>query len=102
MRRSFVVVMLALASAFALAAPPATAAPVRPATHSGWVRVTSANQATLLHGRSVQEALAGTTVYSTANSRYVSAELGYTGGDQGMLRARATEIGPWEQYVLNG
>ena len=38
-------------------------------------------------------------IQSDANNLYVSAELGYTGGNYGMLRARATSIGPWEQYV---
>lgn len=38
---------------------------------------------------------------STANSRYVSAELGYTGGNYAMLRARATSIGPWEKFDIN-
>jgi hypothetical protein len=38
------------------------------------------------------------TIRSVANGRYVSAELGYTGGNYGMLRARATSIGPWEEF----
>jgi hypothetical protein len=37
-------------------------------------------------------------ITSLANGRIVSAELGYGGGDNGMLRARATAIGPWEQF----
>jgi hypothetical protein len=32
------------------------------------------------------------------NDRYVSAELGFTGPFQGLLRARATRVGPWEQF----
>ncbi|MEV0647737.1 hypothetical protein AB0I28_20960 [Phytomonospora sp. NPDC050363] len=34
----------------------------------------------------------------------VSAELGYAGGSYGMLRARASTVGPWEQfqYVWGG
>jgi hypothetical protein len=39
-------------------------------------------------------------LYSEANHRYVSAELGYTGSDYGMLRARATSIGPWERFEI--
>ena len=35
---------------------------------------------------------------ANANSDYVSAELGYTGASYGMLRARATTIGPWEKF----
>ncbi len=33
------------------------------------------------------------------NSRVVSAEVNYGGGDAGMLRARATGVGPWELFV---
>jgi hypothetical protein len=40
----------------------------------------------------------GDSILSAANGRWVSAELGYTGGNYAMLRARATAIGPWEQY----
>jgi hypothetical protein len=39
-------------------------------------------------------------LYSLANNRYVSAELGYGGGDHAMLRARATVLAPWEEYDL--
>jgi hypothetical protein len=39
-------------------------------------------------------------LYSEANHRYVSAELGKTGSDYGMLRARATAIGPWERFEI--
>ena len=35
---------------------------------------------------------------ANANSDYVSAELGYTGADYAMLRARATTVGPWEKF----
>ncbi len=30
--------------------------------------------------------------------RYVTAELGYTGNNYGMLRARSTTAGPWEEF----
>ena len=42
----------------------------------------------------------GDSILSAANSRWVSAELGYGVGDYryAMLRARAIAIGPWEQY----
>jgi hypothetical protein len=39
-------------------------------------------------------------IYSEANHRYVSAELGYTGADYGMLRARASSVGPWERFEI--
>ncbi len=39
-------------------------------------------------------------IINEANGRYVSAELGYTGGDYGMLRARATSLGPWEKFDI--
>jgi uncharacterized protein DUF2599 len=32
------------------------------------------------------------------NGRYVTAEINYTGSDNGMLRARATAIGSWERF----
>jgi len=40
------------------------------------------------------------SIKSNANGRWVSAELGYSGGSYAMLRARATAIGPWEKYDL--
>ncbi|MBV9854403.1 MAG: fibronectin type III domain-containing protein [Streptosporangiaceae bacterium] len=39
------------------------------------------------------------TIHSTANDNYVSAELGYTGNDYAMLRARAAAQGPWEMWT---
>ncbi len=39
------------------------------------------------------------TLQSAANGRYVTTEIGYTGNDNGLLRARATEVGPWELYT---
>jgi len=38
------------------------------------------------------------TIRSIANGRYVSAELGYTGSNYAMLRARASSQGTWETY----
>lgn len=35
------------------------------------------------------------------NDRYVSAELKYTGADQGMLRARATSVNAWEKFRID-
>ncbi|MEV6598251.1 hypothetical protein AB0M36_15425 [Actinoplanes sp. NPDC051346] len=40
------------------------------------------------------------SIYANANGRWVSMEKGYAAGDNGMLRARATVIGPWERYVV--
>ena len=37
-----------------------------------------------------------TNIASQANRRYVSAELAYGCVNNGMLRARATVVGPWE------
>lgn len=39
-------------------------------------------------------------IQSVANGRFVSAELGYSGMNYAMLRARATVIGPWERFRL--
>jgi hypothetical protein len=38
------------------------------------------------------------TIENAGNSILVSAEFGYGGGDNGMLRDRAWAIGPWEQF----
>jgi hypothetical protein len=43
--------------------------------------------------------IANATIFSLANNLYVSAELGYGGGDYAMLRARASAIGPWERFA---
>ncbi|MEU9448693.1 hypothetical protein [Streptomyces sp. NPDC048277] len=42
----------------------------------------------------------GTSIHSVNSGKYVSAELGYSGDDYGMLRARADAIGPWEQFDI--
>ncbi len=43
-------------------------------------------------------------IYSVANGLYVSAELGYSGGNKGMLRARTNvnKLGPWEVFNWYG
>jgi surface antigen len=46
--------------------------------------------------------VASYTIKSLANGRYVSAELGYTGGSYGMLRARATSAQGWEKFTIEG
>jgi hypothetical protein len=43
-------------------------------------------------------ALVPQTYRSIANGLYVSAELGYTGSNYGMLRARASTVGSWEKF----
>lgn len=40
------------------------------------------------------------SILSAANNLWVSAELGYGGANYAMLRARASVIGPWEQFAL--
>ncbi len=42
------------------------------------------------------------TIRSLANGKYVSAELGYTGGAYGILRARASAVGGWEKFRVSG
>jgi hypothetical protein len=37
---------------------------------------------------------------SSADGHFVSTELSYTGSEYGMLRARATSIGPWEKFIV--
>jgi hypothetical protein len=39
-------------------------------------------------------------MYSQANDLYVSAEIGRSGDGYGVLRARATSVGPWETFTL--
>lgn len=36
----------------------------------------------------------------TGDTRYVSAEFGYTGAGYGMLRARATGVSGWERFII--
>ncbi|GIF36788.1 fascin domain-containing protein [Actinoplanes xinjiangensis] len=40
------------------------------------------------------------TIKSTANNRYVSAEIGWNGGDHAALRARAATPGKWEKFLV--
>ncbi|HEU4326902.1 MAG TPA: hypothetical protein VFS21_27430 [Roseiflexaceae bacterium] len=41
------------------------------------------------------------TLRSQQNGQYVVAELNYSGYSFGMLRANATQIGPWEEFHLH-
>jgi len=43
---------------------------------------------------------ANVVIQSAANGNYSSTELGFSGGDHAMLRARSSTIGPWELYTL--
>lgn len=40
------------------------------------------------------------SIQSYQNSYFVSTEVGYSGSQYAMLRARASQLGPWEQYTL--
>lgn len=40
------------------------------------------------------------TIRAEVNYMYVSADWGFTGADAGLLRARSTVVGPWEQFTL--
>jgi len=40
------------------------------------------------------------TIFTLANLRLVSAELEYSDGSYGMLRARATRIAAWERFIV--
>jgi len=39
-------------------------------------------------------------IYARGNSKWISAEFGYTGSRYAMLRARNTFVGPWERFTL--
>lgn len=41
------------------------------------------------------------SLLSLRNGQYVATELGYTGADYALLRARSTSIGPWEQFAVH-
>jgi hypothetical protein len=40
------------------------------------------------------------TIFSNADGLFASTEMGYTGGDWAMLRARAQTDGSWERYAI--
>jgi surface antigen len=44
--------------------------------------------------------LRSTSPTASANGPYVSTELGYSGANQGILRARGGSVGPWEKYLI--
>ena len=59
------------------------------------IRITSANMQQYSNGCSSDFQL-----QSADDGLYVSAEMGYTGNNYAMLRARAATVGPWERYNL--
>jgi hypothetical protein len=85
----------ALAGTSVLAAPTALAAhsaaePIPPQGPAEWAVVRgSGTHSSVVHSLSF-----------TANGRYVSAEMAYTGDNSVMLRARASVVGPWERFNL--
>ncbi len=97
MRLASVTVALGLTAAAVLVA----AGPVAASPH-GTGAISIAEAVTRAGARGEIGTQACSTVYitSNANGGIVSAELGYGGNDYGMLRARATAIGPWEQFEL--
>ena len=53
-------------------------------------------------GRIYRPFPSATSIRSVANSRFLSAELSYSGASYGMLRARSTSVGGWEQFRFVG
>jgi hypothetical protein len=89
----FMCILLALTALFvgsSVSASAATPVATQSSTPAGWELVRPGDAF----------AAAPATFRSRANGRYVSAELGYGGGNYAMLRARARAIGPWERYDL--
>ncbi|WP_157530503.1 fascin domain-containing protein [Microtetraspora niveoalba] len=41
-------------------------------------------------------------IRSRGTGLYVAAEVNYSGGDDGMLRARSSSVGSWEQFYAEG
>ncbi|MBW4722158.1 fascin domain-containing protein [Saccharothrix obliqua] len=78
--------LIAAVTAFGLAQPAAAATSAVPA---GWQ---------LVKGSDVR--VAAQYLYSAASGRYVSAELDYPGGNNGLLRARSTVADAWEQFTF--
>jgi hypothetical protein len=68
-----------------------------------WMLTATADQGTAVSAqfRQINPSSDTPSLLSLRNSQYVSTELGYTGSDFGLLRARATSIGPWEQFAVH-
>ena len=87
---TIVSVVLAVSAALPVVLPAASAAvPVNPTERSSLLAVPQGCGQFL-------------AIKSVAANRYVSAELDYAGGGWAMLRARATGIGPWEEFSICG
>ena len=92
----------------------ASAAPARGTTHTvgaaghSWTRATARNFRQLFpHAHAIQTKIGfnvvtclNDTIQSYQNSNFVSTEIGYSGSQYGMLRARASAVGPWEKYTI--
>ncbi|GGM66578.1 hypothetical protein GCM10012275_41370 [Longimycelium tulufanense] len=90
MRRSLILgALMSLLLGLFAATSTAAATPGGVAAPAGWTKVTEP-----------ADVPAGVTLYSVANGRYVSTELGYSGADYAMLRARALMASRWEQFRL--
>jgi hypothetical protein len=72
------------------AAHPAVAGPAAAAAAAARLRAAFPADTFICHDQQ--------SLNATANADYVSAELGYTGADYGMLRARSKTVGPWEKF----
>jgi hypothetical protein len=90
----FMCILLALTALFvgsSVSASAATPVATQSSTTAGWELVRPGDAF----------AAAPATFRSRANGRYVSAELGYGGGSNATLRARAGGVGPWEQFNIS-
>lgn len=94
----FFMLLCAIVGTSALTAPGALAAhPAKPApAPAGWSLV----KGDQIKGAESTQNGRVRTLRSTANDRYVAAELGRRGEEYGMLRARATKPRTWEKFDL--
>lgn len=83
-----------------------TRLPGKPPAPAGWtlvegdrVAIAHGTHDTHTSGAAAPQALVRSLRFA-ANARFVSAELGYHGQDNGMLRARATTPRSWERFDL--
>jgi hypothetical protein len=68
-----------------------------------WMLTATAAQATAVSAqfREINPSSDTPSLLALRNDNYVSTELGYKDADLGLLRARATSIGPWEQFAVH-
>lgn len=71
--------------------------------NTAWMLTATVDQATAVstHFRKVNASSDTPSLLALRNDNYVSTELGYVDADYGLLRARATSIGPWEQLIVH-